>query len=103
MLLLGKISDEELISFYNVENIEQVYEIISKNDVAIAEECLNAGNDKEKVFYNKIQENYAKMSEEEISKNLDGFMEMGVFDKKLFDTLPDDRILLDKMENQVIL
>lgn len=87
-----------MISFYNVENIEQVYKYISKNDVAIAEECLSAGNDEEKVFYNKIRENYAKMSEEEISKNLDDFMEMGVFDKELFDALPDARILLDKIE-----
>lgn len=87
-----------MISIYNVENIEQVYEDISKNDVAIAEECLNAGNDAEKVFYTKMRENYANMSEEEISKNLDDFMDMGVFDKELFDALPDARILLDKIE-----
>ena len=87
-----------MISIYNVKNIEQVYEDISKNDVAIAEECLNAGNDAEKVFYTKMRENYANMSEEEISKNLDDFMDMGVFDKELFDALPDARILLDKIE-----
>lgn len=98
LLLPGKITDEELISFCDVENIEQVYEYISKNDVAIAEECLNAESDEERVFYNKIRENYAKMSEEEISKNLDDFIEMGVLDKKLFDALPDVRILLDKIE-----
>lgn len=87
-----------MISFYNVKKIEQVYEYISKNDVAIAEECLNAGNDVKKVFCTKIRENYANMSEEEISKNLDDFMEMGAFDKELFDALPDAQILLDKIE-----
>ena len=87
-----------MISFFNVKNIEQVYEYISKNDVAIAEECLNAGSDGKKVFYNKIRENYANMSEEEISKNLDDFMEMGEFDNELFDALPDARILLDKID-----
>lgn len=87
-----------MISFYNVKNIEQVYEYISKNDVAIAEECLNKGNNAEKAFYTKIRENYVNMSEEEISKNIDDFMEMGIFDKELFDALPDARILLDKIE-----
>lgn len=87
-----------MISFFNVKNIEQVYEYISKNDVAIAEECLNAGSDGKKVFYNKIRENYANMSEEEISKNLDDFIEMGEFDNELFDALPDARILLDKID-----
>ncbi len=87
-----------MIRFYSADNIEQVYKYISKDDVAIAEECLNAGKDAEKVFYTKMRENYAKMPEEEISKKLDDFMEMGVFDKKLFDALPNVRILLDKIE-----
>lgn len=112
----GKISTEDLLEFYNVDNLEKVEQFISSEEISFVEEWIESERNKEmstedvwldededkntsNYLRDKIQEDYEKMTPEEITQNIKEYIDNNIFDEDVFETLPEPSFLLEEFKN----
>lgn len=87
----GKISQNDISNIFYDDKIE-----IPQEDIKFIEDMLNS-NDRDTFLQNHITQEYAKMNEEEVSKNILEFIKEGIVDLRIISEVKDVNNLLDNL------
>ena len=88
----GTISNEDLFEILSCRNLQEVEQKIPKKNIKIAEEILNS-DDPDSSLCTILNNEYNTMTPDEISANLEEFLDNNIFDKIIYRALPDSNYL----------
>ena len=95
----SEVANEALLNYFNCSSMEEVYEIMPKEEIEFVKNWLSARNDDDnrKFFIEKIREDFANMSQEDLSKALGFYINDSHIQTDLFRALSNKSDLIDML------